>query len=128
MINKSPLSPHLTIYKPQITSILSIMHRITGLVMFFTLLSTLWFINLHTFRSSTLESFFDILVYISVNKFFMSMFIAFSYCMFFHLCAGIRYFIWDLGKLMNLKMINITGWIVIISSIVFTIVFWYIIS
>lgn len=125
MKNKAPLSPHLTIYKLQITSLLSIMHRITGLLIFFTLVSTLWFTNLNTLKSNTLESFFNTLVYISINKFFVAIFIVLTYCVFFHLCTGIRYLIWDLGKLMNLRIVNITGWVVIVLSIVFTMAFWY---
>ena len=122
-----PLSPHLTIYKPQISSVLSIMHRITGFVMFFGFLIILWTTNIYTFKSSTLEDFGNILTYITKNKFFMSVVILFSYCIFYHMCTGIRYLFWDAGKLMEIKMVNLTGWLAISLSIIFTGVFWYII-
>lgn len=122
-----PLSPHLTIYKPQISSVLSIMHRITGFVMFFGFLIILWTTNIYTFKSSTLEDFGNILTYITKNKFFMSVVILFSYCIFYHMCTGIRYLFWDAGKLMEVKMVNLTGWLAITLSIIFTGVFWYII-
>ena len=122
-----PLSPHLTIYKPQISSVLSIMHRITGFVMFFGFLIILWTTNIYTFKSNTLEDFGNILAYITKNKFFMSVVILFSYCIFYHMCTGIRYLFWDAGKLMEIKMVNLTGWLAIILSIIFTGVFWYII-
>ncbi|MFK7760711.1 MAG: succinate dehydrogenase, cytochrome b556 subunit [Candidatus Midichloriaceae bacterium] len=122
-----PLSPHLTIYKPQISSVLSIMHRITGFVMFFGFLIILWTTNIYTFKSSTLEDFGNILTYITKNKFFMSVVILFSYCIFYHMCTGIRYLFWDAGKLMEIKMVNLTGWLAITLSIIFTGVFWYII-
>ena len=121
------LSPHLTIYKPQISSVLSIMHRITGFVMFFGFLIILWTTNIYTFKSSTLEDFGNILTYITKNKFFMSVVILFSYCIFYHMCTGIRYLFWDAGKLMEIKMVNLTGWLAISLSIIFTGVFWYII-
>eukprot|EP00919_Chromeraceae_sp_WS-2016_P067553 GHVR01159635.1.p2 GENE.GHVR01159635.1~~GHVR01159635.1.p2 ORF type:complete len:130 (-),score=3.03 GHVR01159635.1:545-934(-) len=122
-----PLSPHLTIYKPQISSVLSIMHRITGFVMFFGFLIIIWTTNIYTFKSSTLEDFGNILTYITKNKFFMSVVILFSYCIFYHMCTGIRYLFWDAGKLMEIKMVNLTGWLAISLSIIFTGVFWYII-
>jgi succinate dehydrogenase / fumarate reductase cytochrome b subunit len=122
-----PLSPHLTIYKLQISSVLSIMHRITGFVMFFGFLIIIWTTNIYTFKSSTLEDFGNILTYITKNKFFMSVVILFSYCIFYHMCTGIRYLFWDAGKLMEIKMVNLTGWLAISLSIIFTGVFWYLI-
>ena len=106
---------------------LSIMHRITGFVMFFGFLIILWTTNIYTFKSSTLEDFGNILTYITKNKFFMSVVILFSYCIFYHMCTGIRYLFWDAGKLMEVKMVNLTGWLAITLSIIFTGVFWYII-
>ena len=125
MNNKILLSPHLTIYKPQITSVLSIMHRITGFVMFFGFIFILWFTNLYTFQSDTLEDFSRVLHYIAENKFIIIILVLFSYCIFYHLCTGIRYLIWDFGQLMEIEMVNITGWLAIILSIIVTATFWY---
>lgn len=128
MIKKDkPLSPHLTIYKPQITSVLSIMHRITGIIMFFGFLIILWTTNVYTFKSTTLEDFGKVLNYLITNEFFISILILFSYCVFYHMCTGIRYLFWDSGKLMDIKMVNLTGWLAIIFSVIFTSVFWYLI-
>ncbi len=91
MIKKDkPLSPHLTIYKPQITSVLSIMHRITGFILFFGFLIILWTTNIYTFKSTTLEDFGKVLTYLVTNKFFISILILFSYCIFYHMCTGLR--------------------------------------
>jgi succinate dehydrogenase / fumarate reductase, cytochrome b subunit len=120
-----PLSPHLTIYKPQISSVLSIMHRITGVIMFFGFLLILWITNMYTFKSNTLEDFGGILTYVMRNKFFLSIVILFSYCIFYHMCTGIRYLFWDAGKLMEIKTVNLTGWLAIIISAALTVFFWY---
>ena len=128
MIKKDkPLSPHLTIYKPQITSVLSIMHRITGFILFFGFLIILWTTNVYTFKSTSLEDFGKVLTHLATNKFFISILILFSYCIFYHMCTGIRYLFWDSGKLMDMKMVNLTGWLAVIFSVIFTCIFWYLI-
>jgi succinate dehydrogenase / fumarate reductase cytochrome b subunit len=128
MLNKDrPLSPHLTIYKPQITTVLSIMHRITGVSLFFGLIIILWAINICSFKASNVAGLRNILSYINANQFFFSVCVLWSYCIFYHLCAGIRYLFWDAGIGMEIKVVNITGWITIFCSIILTYIFWHII-
>ena len=126
MQNKDrPLSPHLTIYKPQITSILSIMHRITGVCLFFGLIIILWTINLYSFKPMNVTGLKDIWLCISENIFLFSLLILWSYCIFYHLCAGIRYLFWDAGIGMEIRTVNLTGWITIVLSTILTCAFWY---
>lgn len=121
MKKKLPLSPHIGIYKPQITSILSIMHRITGVTMFFGLVALLWC--------------FVMFVYYGANKsnplFMMSscntgkiLFLMWSYSLFFHLCTGIRHLLWDAGIGFDVKAVTITGWVAVIGSIILTAMSW----
>jgi succinate dehydrogenase / fumarate reductase cytochrome b subunit len=121
---KRPLSPHLTIYKPQMTSVLSIMHRITGAFMFFGLISILWVVNYYSINAH-IQILGDIISCIGASKTLLTIVILWSYCIFYHMCAGIRYFIWDSGKCMEIKMANCTGWIVLICSILLTYIFWH---
>ncbi|MFQ3307250.1 MAG: succinate dehydrogenase / fumarate reductase cytochrome b subunit [Candidatus Midichloriaceae bacterium] len=120
-----PLSPHLGIYKPQITSVLSIMHRITGVLIFFGFLIILWVLNYYTFDPMGIKTFKELLSFIYEKKVYLSILILWSYCIFYHMCAGIRYLFWDIGKGMELKTVTISGIFVIVFSILLTAGFWY---
>lgn len=125
MNKERPLSPHLTIYRPQITSVLSIMHRMTGFGLFLGLIAILWTLNICSFKAANIQQIKGILVYITENKFFFAVMIMWSYCLFYHLCAGIRYLFWDAGKGMELRVVNFTGWLTIACSVIITYVFWH---
>ena len=117
MQEKNPLSPHLQIYGWQISSLLSITHRIIGVVNTVAIsLICLWTILLlfgeqnYEVMKSFLQSFF--------GKFIiMSLIWSFS----FHIFNEIRHLIWDLGYGFDLKISKITGLMTIIGSLVLTI-------
>jgi succinate dehydrogenase / fumarate reductase cytochrome b subunit len=114
-----PTSPHLSIYKPQISSILSIFHRISGICLFFSISFFSWWFIL--WRFSKFE-----LCYLEYAKSipFKALVFATSAAIFFHLYAGIRHLIWDSGRLLSIKAVNNTGWIAIIMTIISLIIFW----
>jgi len=118
--NKNPLSPHLQIYRWQISSLLSITHRITGVINFLALiLIFLWLVAL-ILGEDNYESFL-----LAINSFFGKfILIGFVWTMCFHILSGIRHLVWDLGYGFEIKTANISGIIVIISSLVLTIIFW----
>ena len=118
--SKNPLSPHLQIYRWHISSLLSITHRISGVVNLLALiLIFFWLISL-SLGENNYESF--LLIF---NSFFGKfILISFSWSMSFHLLSGVRHLIWDLGYGFEIKTANISGIIVIISSLVLTIIFW----
>ncbi len=115
-----PLSPHLQVYRPQITSVLSILHRITGVVMSFgALLLAYWLLALASgpvAYASALE------VLGSVPA--MLLMFAVSYCFFYHFCNGLRHLAWDAGWGFELPQVYASGWTVVIASIVLTLLFW----
>ena len=117
---KNPLSPHLQIYRWHISSLLSITHRIAGIINLFALiLIFFWLITL-----SLGESSYELFLFI-INSFFGKfILIGFSWSMSFHLLSGIRHLAWDLGLGFEIKTANISGAVVIISSLVSTIIFW----
>ena len=121
MQNLKPLSPHLTIYKIQITSALSILHRITGVFLFFGLLAILWITISFVYSYSNV---LDPMYLFYTSNYGKALLILWSYCLFFHFCTGIRYMIWGLGKGFDIKYVNISGWLVIISSIILTTISW----
>ena len=120
--NRRPMSPHLSIYKPQISTVLSIGHRISGFGLFVMLLFLGWFFTLWVF-----SDFDDIYSEIFDYKIIKVLLMLTSYGYFYHLCTGIRHLFWDMGLGFSIKAIDIGGYIAVITSLVFTIVFWYMI-
>ena len=112
-----PLSPHLQIYKPQITSILSITHRITGFALNFSLV--LFVIGLLSISSG--ESYY--LIYLSYLKTFPLKIIFFLTILGFiyHLLNGLRHILWDFGLFLENKSASIFGYLIIILTLISTI-------
>ena len=122
MQNNNPLSPHLQIYKWQISSLLSITHRIVGVINFFAItLSCLWSLSLLLGQSS----------YQVVQVFFntvLGKFVVISLCwtFSFHILNEIRHLIWDAGFGFDLKIAKITGIVTFFGSFILTISFYLI--
>ena len=120
--NKNPLSPHLQIYRWHISSLLSITHRISGVINFLALILIFFWIALLSFG----ESYYDLFLSI-INSFFGKfILIGFTWSMNFHLLSGIRHLFWDFGYGYEIKTANISGIIVIIFSLAMTVAFWLI--
>ena len=117
---KNPLSPHLQIYRWHVSSLLSITHRISGVINLLSLiLIFFWLLVL-----SQGENGYEIFLIIMNSFFGKFILIGFTWSMSFHLLSGIRHLVWDLGYGFEIKTANISGIIVIISSLVLTIIFW----
>tara|TARA_B100001123_G_scaffold72072_1_gene80890 strand:+ start:27 stop:413 length:387 start_codon:yes stop_codon:yes gene_type:complete len=118
--SKNPLSPHLQIYRWHISSLISITHRISGVINLLALILIFFWLIILSFGESNYESFLLI-----INSFFGKfVLIGFTWSMIFHLLSGIRHLAWDLGYGFEIKTANISGIVVIIFSLVLTIVFW----
>ena len=117
---KNPLSPHLQIYRWHISSLLSITHRISGIVNLLALILIFFWMIALSLGENNYESFLLI-----INSFFGKfILIGFTWSMIFHLLSGARHLVWDLGYGFKIKTANISGIIVIISSLILTIIFW----
>ena len=118
--SKNPLSPHLQIYRWHISSLLSITHRIAGVVNLISLILIFFWLLVLSFGESNYELFL-----LTINSFFGKfILIGFTWSMSFYLLSGIRHLVWDLGYGFEIKTANISGIIVIIFSLVLTIIFW----
>jgi len=116
----NPLSPHLQIYRWQISSLLSIVHRISGVINLLALVLIFFWLIFLSFGESNYELFLLI-----INSFFGKfILIGFTWSMTFHLLSGVRHLVWDLGYGFEIKTANVSGIIVIISSLILTIIFW----
>lgn len=119
-IKKSrPTSPHLSIYKPQISSMLSIGHRLSGIGLFFALAAFCWWFILWVF-SKFEPCYIDMLDNDLVKGFLL---IA-SYGFFYHLCTGLRHLIWDTGRGVSICAVNYSGWLAVFCSLVLTAIYW----
>ena len=115
-----PVSPHLGIYKKQISSVMSIFHRLTGLGLFVGISGVTWWFILWILSKfdPIYVGLFDC-VYTKVALFGL------SFCFFFHFSTGIRHLVWDTGRCFSIKAINVTGLVAVISALVLTIWFWF---
>jgi succinate dehydrogenase / fumarate reductase, cytochrome b subunit len=112
--NPRPLSPHLTIYRWQITSVLSILHRITGIGLSLVAVAlALWFAAI-AFGGFTL---IDSLLNWRPVKLLL---ILALWAFFFHLCNGIRHLLWDSGRGFDLNMVTFSGYAVAAASLILT--------
>lgn len=124
-----PLSPHLSIYKLQLTSGLSILHRITGAYLYCGIIILSWVIFGLVYFPYILES----LSYCIYSNFFTTIIFKLSlfgwvFALFYHLLNGIRHLFWDIGKGFALEKTYASGRLVIILSVLLTLVCWVISS
>ena len=109
-----PLSPHLQIYKPQITSLLSISHRISGVALNFVLVILVLGLLCITLG----ESYFELLISL-INSFPIKIIIFLAILGFsYHFLNGIRHIIWDFGFLLGIRSSAIFGYFIIATSII----------
>jgi len=120
--SKNPLSPHLQIYRWHVSSLVSITHRITGILNLLGLIFICIWIS-SAGISQNLFEFYSIFLKSFVGKFIL---IGFTWSMSCHLLSGVRHFFWDLGYGYEIKTANLSGIIVILGSFVLTIIFWMI--
>ena len=118
--SNNPLSPHLQIYRWHISSLLSITHRISGIINLLALILIFFWLIILSLGESNYE-FFLLTINSFIGKFIL---IGFTWSMSFHVLSGIRHLAWDLGYGFEIKTANISGVIVIVLSLVITIIFW----
>ena len=115
---KRPLSPHLTIYRPQVTSISSIFIRITGnALVFSTLLLVAWFL-----AAAIGPKTFNVMHFIISSWFGKIMMILSLWALWYHSLGGIRHLVWDTGRGLELKTAEIMGWAMMLGSFLLTII------
>ena len=116
-----PLSPHLQVYRWQITMTLSILHRATGLALAFgTLLLARWLLAL----ASGPEAYAEVAQWNAswLGRLFL---FGWTWSLFYHLCNGIRHLAWDAGLGFEIPTFYKSGWTVVIASVVLTLIAWF---
>ena len=115
-----PLSPHLQIYRPQLTSVLSILHRLTGIALAVGTLLLVWWLAA---AASGENAFADVQAVIGswIGRLLL---LGWSFALFFHLCNGIRHLFWDAGKGFALGTVYATGRAAVAAAVVLTAAAW----
>ena len=117
-----PLSPHLSIYKPIPTMVMSIIHRITGAALYFgTILLAWWLI-----AAASGEAYFE-----WVNSIFGSFFgrlilFGYTWALIHHMLGGIRHLVWDTGRGLEKDTTTKIAYATVIASIAITLILWII--
>jgi succinate dehydrogenase / fumarate reductase cytochrome b subunit len=119
---RRPLSPHLQAYKPQMSSMTSIFHRITGCALSAgTLLLTVWLV-----AAATSDAAFAHVQWFMASWLGLLVLFGFTAALFYHFCNGIRHLAWDAGRGFGLPAMHRSGWTVLAATIVLTVGFWII--
>ncbi|HMS44800.1 MAG TPA: succinate dehydrogenase, cytochrome b556 subunit [Alphaproteobacteria bacterium] len=120
---KRPISPHLQIYRWQLTSVMSILHRMTGVSLVFgTLLLSYWLLSA-AFGASAFQTAHDLLT----SWIGYLLLIGWSLAFYYHLANGIRHLFWDMGRGFELRHVYRSGWVVVFTTILLTVLTWVVV-
>jgi succinate dehydrogenase / fumarate reductase, cytochrome b subunit len=115
-----PLSPHLQVYKPQITSVMSISHRASGIVLSAgSVALVFWLLALASGPAA-----FEAAQAIAGSWFGYLCLLVWSFCLFYHLANGIRHLAWDLGWGFEMRQVYATGWLTLVAAVGLTVLAW----
>jgi succinate dehydrogenase / fumarate reductase cytochrome b subunit len=122
--SKRPTSPHLGIYKWQMSNSLSILHRLTGVGMYFSLNLICWWGILVVFGN-----FNPFVISFSEHILFKAAILLSIFALLFHLATGIRHLFWDAGYGFSIRAMNFTGCLAIFCALSLTgLVYFYVLS
>ncbi len=121
-IDPRPLSPHLQIYRWQLTSVLSILHRFTGVALTAGTILLVWWL---VAAANGPESFESAQWFLGSWLGLLLLF-GWSVALFYHLCNGIRHLWWDTGSGLDLRSVYVSGWAVLAGTAILTILAWVI--
>lgn len=115
-----PLSPHLQIYRWQLTSVLSILHRATGVFLSLGAVGLVWWL----FAASLGDAYFAPTSAFLASILGQLLLFAWTVSLFYHLANGIRHLLWDAGFGFDLKTTYLTGYTVLAATVVMTALAW----
>lgn len=116
--NQRPLSPHLQIYRPQLTAITSILTRITGNGLIVGVMLAVWWL----LAAATSDAYFAVANGVATSWFGDLVFTGSLWAVWYHFLAGIRHFIFDAGRGMDIPTAEKLGWACVIGSVVLTVI------
>jgi succinate dehydrogenase / fumarate reductase cytochrome b subunit len=117
-----PLSPHLQVYRPMLSMMMSIVHRITGAALFFGIILFVWWLS----AAAHSDGYFELVQGFFGHWFGRLVLFGFTWALLHHALGGLRHFIWDTGRGFDLVTVEKLVWANLIGSIVLTVVVWVI--
>lgn len=121
-LSSRPLSPHLQIYKPMLTTAMSIMHRITGVGLYLGIILLVWWLT----AASISDSYFDFVQGFFGHWFGRLVLLGFTWALMHHALGGLRHLLWDTGRGFDLKVVEWLARANLAGSIVLTLLLWII--
>lgn len=121
MAKERPLSPHLQVYKPQMTSVMSILHRATGVFLMIGTILVTWVLVAAASGPEAFDSAMECLE----TPLGQIALLGWTGALYYHMCNGVRHMFWDLGYLFKLQNAFRAGWLVLISAAALTAATWY---
>ena len=115
-----PLSPHLQIYRPMLTMMVSIMHRITGVALYFGVLLLVWWFT----AAAVSDNYFDMVQGFFGHWFGRLVLFGFTWALAYHTLGGLRHFLWDTGRGLEIKTVEWMARANLAGSIVITLLLW----
>lgn len=115
-----PISPHLQVYRPQLTSVLSIAHRMTGVFTCLGLPFLVYWVWTLTQGQAQYEE--GRALFGSILG--RTLLLCWSFAFYYHLCNGVRHLFWDMGKGFDLVEVYRSGWLVVALSVLMTATTW----
>ena len=120
--SKHPTSPHLQIYRLPLTALLSITHRITGVILSVGCLILVWILAAAADSAASYEAFLP-----HLSAWYGQLFlVGFVFSLYLHFCNGVRHLIWDAGYGFELETVDLTAKIAIVVAVVLTGLTWLI--
>lgn len=117
-----PTSPHLQIYKWNISSFTSILHRFTGVALYVSIVAICWYVVYYAYQINIAQSdeSCDCPLNAIIDKIFTLAVVFVTFALYYHFCNGIRHLFWDLGKGFEKETAKTNGLLVITFSVIFT--------
>lgn len=115
-----PLSPHLSIYRWPITMTVSILHRVTGVLMSSGLIVFAWWLTSIALGTARFASFMAVMSSLPGRLFLVTV----SFAFFLHLANGVRHLVWDFGHGFEKRQADASAWFVLVLAAVLTTAFW----
>ena len=120
MARTRPLSPHLQVYRPQMTSVMSILHRAAGVVLTTgTLIMAAWLVSLALGKEA-----YDVVVMVIGRPLGQFVLFGYSVALIYHALNGVRHLGWDLGFGLTIPQVYKNGQIVLFLTVVLTMGLW----
>jgi succinate dehydrogenase / fumarate reductase, cytochrome b subunit len=117
-----PLSPHLQIYRPMLTMMMSIFHRITGVALSLGVVLLVWWLS----AAAASDTYFDMVQGFFGHWFGKLILFGFTWALVHHALGGLRHLVWDTGRCFDLKVVELMARANLVGSIAITILLWII--